>query len=142
MPPSIRAVRELTEPQVRQLHALYMGEWWCNSRSLDDVQTLIRGGTLLLGLVHTESQELLAFARFITDGLFKAMLYDVIVHPDWRGQGLGRRLMDEIQALPDLQHIRHVDLHCLPPMVPFYQQWGFEVLQNDMVSMRRERPPA
>jgi ribosomal protein S18 acetylase RimI-like enzyme len=133
-------IHTFTEAQARQLHALYQGEWWCQGRSHDEVHRMIAGGCLLFGLSDGENGQLLAFARVLTDGVFKAFLCDVIVHPDHRGMGLGRRLMNHILEHPDVGQVRHVELYCRPDRKSYYQEFGFsDEAQKDIVLMRRMR---
>jgi GNAT superfamily N-acetyltransferase len=79
-------------------------------------------GSLCFGLV--EDDELLAFARVVTDQATFAWLCDVFVSPRARGRGMGKQLMQHIMADPRLQGLRRwslatADAHGL------YAQYGF-----------------
>jgi GNAT superfamily N-acetyltransferase len=50
-----------------------------------------------------------------------AELYDLYVIPAWRGQGVGRVLVEQLMA----QATRPLYLACLPTAVGFYQRFGF-----------------
>jgi len=65
-----------------------------------------------------------AFARVVTDGASFAYLADVFVLPAYRGQGLGKQLVAEVMAHPELQGLRRfmlatADAHAL------YAKFGF-----------------
>ena len=45
------------------------------------------------GVCDAKTGRLLAFARVLTDGVFKAFVFDVIVAAECRGRSLGSRLM-------------------------------------------------
>jgi predicted GNAT family N-acyltransferase len=135
--PGYTVVEALTENQMRQLHALYQGEWWTRGRSLDDVRRMIEGCDFVVGLCVNPGGRLAAFARVLTDGVYKALVFDVIVALDCRDQGLGRRLMEWIVGHPTLGRVRHIELYCLPDMVPFYEKWGFSTDVSGVVFMRR-----
>jgi GNAT superfamily N-acetyltransferase len=130
-------VESLEEGQVRELHLLYQGEWWTRGRSPEDVRRMLGGSDYVFGLCANPGGQLAAFARVLTDGVFKALLFDVIVAPGFRDQGLGRRLMDCIIGHPTLGHVRHLELYCLPEMVPFYEKWGFSTDVSGVTFMRR-----
>ena len=107
------------------LMALYRSAWWSAERSPDDVRRMLAGSNLVFALAESQGGRVVAFARVLTDGVYKAMVFDVIVHPDCKGEGLGQRVMEEMLAHPDVARARHVELYCLPELEPFYERWGF-----------------
>ena len=130
-----RFVHELDEHHVRQLHSLYQGEWWSSGRTLDEARRCVQG-SLCFALVD-EGDRLVAFARAITDSIFKAMVFDVIVAPDHRGQALGDRLVEHLLDDERLRDVRHVELYCLPEMFPYYRRHGFTEAVGAVRLMRR-----
>ena len=126
----------LSEELAGQLHALYQNEWWSAGRTREETTRVLEGSDLTLALV--EEGRLLGFARVLTDGVFKALIFDVIVAPEKRGSDLGRRLIDEIINHPTLGGVKHFELYCRPGMVPFYEKWGFTGDLGEIRLMRRE----
>ncbi|OAI52915.1 GCN5 family acetyltransferase [Planctomycetaceae bacterium SCGC AG-212-F19] len=127
----------LTERQVHDLVQMYQNEWWTKRRALSQVEQLLKHSDLIVGIC--EGERLVAFARVLTDFVFKAVIYDVIVDAGYRSQGLGRQLMDTIVNHPSLQSVKHLDLYCLPPLLPFYEQWGFTSNLGELRFMRLSR---
>lgn len=80
-----------------------------------------------------------AFARVISDFATFANLVDVFVLPDWRGQGLGKRLMAEVVAHPQLQHLRRFTL-ATSDAHGLYRQFGFAALTAPGSFMERYDP--
>jgi GNAT superfamily N-acetyltransferase len=80
---------------------------------------------------------LVGFARVLTDRVFKALVFDVIVAPDHRADGIGRGLMEQIVGHSDLRKVAHLELYCLPEMAPFYERWGFSTDVSGLQLMRR-----
>jgi predicted GNAT family acetyltransferase len=91
--PELIDIERLSEVQMEDLHAMFGGEWWTRDRSFDDTRRMLRRTDLLFGICERESGRLVAFARVLTDGVFKAFVFDVIVCGAWRGRGLGSRLL-------------------------------------------------
>jgi GNAT superfamily N-acetyltransferase len=135
--PAFASVQALNEAQVRELHALYQGEWWTRGRSLEDVTRMLSGSGPVFALVTEPDAQLAAFARVLTDGVYKALVFDVIVAPAFRNLGLGRQLMEAIVSHPALSVVKHLELYCLPNMVPFYERWGFSTDVSGVAFMRR-----
>jgi GNAT superfamily N-acetyltransferase len=90
-----------------------------------------------VGELVPPGDRLVTFARVLTDRIFKAIIFDVIVASAHRGDGLGRRLMDKIVEHPDLTSVRHLERYCLPEMVPFYEKWRFSTDVAGASYMRR-----
>ena len=136
----LRRIDRLTESHVRDLHAMYLTEWWTHRRVLDDVRRMARHG-VIIGFEEEATGRLAGFARVITDFVFKALVLDVIVQPEHRGTGLGKALMDAVVEHPDLKDVLHFELYCRPELVPFYQRWGFTAELGDLTFMRRGAAP-
>jgi len=115
----------LADEQIEKLWKMYESEWWTRGRQLADVRNMLRQSDLLIGLCDSERKHLTAFARIVTDYVYKALILDVIVEPAYRGRGLGRLLMESILHHPSLKSVRHFELYCLPELVPFYKKWKF-----------------
>lgn len=129
----------LTDAQVGELCALYQNEWWTQERELSDVRRMLDHTDVVVALRETSTGKLAAFARVLTDGVYKALIFDVIVAACYRGQGLGAILMKAIVEHPRLQGVRHLELYCLPELVPFYQKWGFTAELGQLRFMRRAK---
>jgi len=131
-------VEALDRDQTGQLHELYLGEWWSRSRTLADVERMLAHTDHQFGICEADSGRLVGFARVLSDRVYKALIFDVIVAPDQRRAGLGKRLLDRILGHPELKDVRSFELYCLPEMAPFYECLGFTRGVGGLVLMRRE----
>ena len=129
-------VDKLNKQQLKDLHALYQNEWWTDKRTKKEIKIMLRHTDILIGIVNKKGK-LVGFARVLTDRIFKAEIYDVIVHPDHRDKRLGKVLMEAILYHKKLRNVPQFNLQCLPEMAPFYERWGFAE-QADLVFMRRQ----
>lgn len=136
-PPTYTLRHQLTPAQVDQLVELYRNEWWCKHRTKADVQRMLAHVDLLFALVDNHSDTLIAFARVLTDFVYKALVFDVIVHPKHRGRGLGDALMRAMFEADALRNVQSIELYCLPEMAPFYDRFGFSVDDTGCVFLRR-----
>jgi len=72
---------------------------------------------------------LIGFGRAISDGYIQAAIYDVVVLPDFQGDGIGRQIIDKIvDSLPGCNFI----LYAAPGKEPFYQKLGFRRMKTAM----------
>lgn len=122
--------RNLTPADAPALTDLYEDyEWWAD-RTVADVHRALDGTEIAVGI--EDEGELVAAARVLTDGVYYANVFDVIVATDRRGGGLGRRLMEAVVEHPDLQRVVGLSLLCRRGLVPYYESVGFEFFDPEM----------
>jgi predicted GNAT family N-acyltransferase len=131
-----RIVETLTESQVSDLMDLYKNEFWSDKRTRQDVVKMLASTDVIIGLVD-ECDRLIGITRVLTDFVYRAMIFDVIIKPTHRKMGLGAKLMDAVLNHPKLQTVENFALNCLPHMVPFYKRWGFSDDVGEMKFLRR-----
>nr|QVY57967.1 GCN5-like N-acetyltransferase [Betaphycus gelatinus] len=111
---------------------LYELEQLCDSvgwvrRPLKKVKLAIDHSFLTLCLFYKNKhyRQLIGFARATSDTVFNATIWDVVVHPDFQGQGLGKMLMDQIIIQLRCADISTITLFADPQVVSFYRNLGF-----------------
>jgi GNAT superfamily N-acetyltransferase len=129
--------RSLNDHHVNQLVELFQEEWWTKGRIKADVVKALGSNGSVFAFIDPDGDELVAFARAMTDGVYKAMIFDIIVKSTWRNTGLGGLLMETVMNDPALINIKHRELYCLAEMVPFYEKWGFSDELTGLHFMRK-----
>jgi GNAT superfamily N-acetyltransferase len=137
----LQFVSRLTSEHIEQLWRMYQGEWWSRGRKLEDIRRVVEHSDLIFAFCDPETGQLVAFARVLTDFVYKAFIFDVIVERRRRELGLGRMLLDAITAHPALLFVEHMELYCRDEMVPFYEKWGFTAAQHNVRLMRKVQEP-
>ena len=110
--------------QLDAIHSYLTRSYWSPGVPRDVVARAI-ANSMCFGIYLGEAQ--VGFARVVTDKASFAYLADVYVLEAHRGQGLSKRLVETIQAHPDLQGLRRfllatMDAHGL------YARFGFKPL--------------
>ena len=131
-----RIVETLTESQVSDLMDLYKNEFWSDKRTREDVVKMLASSDVIIGLVD-ECDRLIGITRVLTDFVYRAIIFDVIIKPTHRKMGLGAKLMDAVLNHPKLQTVENLALNCLPHMIPFYERWGFSDDVGEIKFLRR-----
>jgi ribosomal protein S18 acetylase RimI-like enzyme len=134
----IQIADSLTEDQVHDLVRLYQSEWWTGGRNEPQIREMLRNGDVIVALSDKQTGRLVGFARVLTDFVYKALIFDVIVDSGYRSKGLGQMLMDHIVNHPNLRSVKHLELYCVSEMVPFYRRWDFTTEIGELQLMRRE----
>ncbi|MEA5618864.1 GNAT family N-acetyltransferase [Cronbergia sp. UHCC 0137] len=111
---------------------LYELEELCDSvgwsrRPLRKVKKAIEHSFLVASMwqVRGNKKRLIGFARATSDHAFNATIWDVVVHPDFQSQGLGKALMKYVLKKLRNEEISNVTLFADPQVVDFYRTMGF-----------------
>lgn len=117
-----------------QIVPAVQGSYWGQGRTAMDIRRAF-AGSAVVGVF--EDGQHLAVARAITDGVFHAYIYDLIVFEPHRGRGLARVLMDTLLVHPQLKSVTGWmlstrDAHGI------YEKYGFAPVEpNRTMWMRR-----
>ncbi len=99
--------------------------YWARSRTLEQTRTAIEN-SICFG-VYADGK-MVGFGRVVSDRATFAYVGDVFIVEEYRGRGLGKRLMTAMVEHPDLQGLRRwvlatLDAHGL------YREFGFTELK-------------
>jgi GNAT superfamily N-acetyltransferase len=126
-----------TEPAIRIEHALHATDWPTLAEVMARAPLKVRDPPDLARAAAASYANAYAFAgdvlvggaRAVSDGVFYATIYDVVVDPAWQGNGVGRRLVrDLLDRLP----VDKVFLTSVPGKEGFYAKLGFLRQTNAM----------
>ena len=122
------------EIELQQLQDLLRQTGWANRRSTEGIQTMLEGTPLTLGAWGGD--HLVGFVRVITDGIYRALIDDVVVEESKRGTGIGSELMQRI--VDRLAGVEEVFLRCGEHVVPFYERHSFERSNGVIMDLKRD----
>lgn len=131
----MNVIYQFSDQQIKQVHQLYKTVWWAKDRSLEDTTACVKGSQICIALLDDNNQ-LIAFTRIISDFIYKAIIFDVIVDENQRGNGIGQTLMGLIKDHEQLKKVKHFELYCLPEMEAFYSSFGFSTEVGGIKLMR------
>ncbi len=131
----MNVIYQFSEQQIQQVHQLYKTVWWAKERSLEETTACINGSQICIGIVD-DNDELIAFTRILSDFIYKAIIFDLIVCELQRGNGIGQKMIGLIKNHTQLKKVKHFELYCLPEMEPFYANFGFSTDVGGIKLMR------
>ena len=109
---------------LNQLQALFQScAFWAQERSIEDLDVAIANSEPVISV--WDQRRLIGFARATSDGIYRATIWDVIVHPNYQGCGLGRRLVETVLSHPRMNRVERVYLMTTQQQ-RFYERIGFE----------------
>jgi N-acetylglutamate synthase-like GNAT family acetyltransferase len=129
-----------TPSDLAQLQALFqVAAFWAQDRTLVDLEVAIAHSHPVISV--WDNSTLIGFARATSDGIYRATIWDVVIHPDCRSAGLGRQLVQALLAHPHLNRVEQVYLMTTHHQ-KFYEHIGFEInASSTLVLLQRTTQP-
>ncbi len=130
-------------PSANEYLALFESTGWNREYRLsaENLQEAIRQSWFLV--TAYDQNRLVGTGRVISDGVFHALIVDVIVKPECQRRGLGTAIMRRLLERCRAAHICDVQLFCARGKVPFYSQLGFIARSEEAPGMDfRPIPPS
>lgn len=93
-----------------QVRALFRAAGWTEDiarYSTAQIQKLLRHSYLVLTAWNDEDQ-LVGFASAVSDGVLCGLVQNLVVHPDYRGHGLGTKLLRDLSQAMRRQGVHYL----------------------------------
>ncbi|MFN7898899.1 MAG: GNAT family N-acetyltransferase [Synechococcaceae cyanobacterium] len=97
--------------------------FWAQGRQTAQLRRMLAGSQAVVSL--WEHGQLVGFGRASSDGVFRAVLWDVVVAESHQGQGLGRRVVEELLRCEPVRRVERVYL-MTTNRASFYRHLGFD----------------
>ncbi len=108
---------------VGQLQALFRdNSFWGRERRPAGLLRSLRGSDVIVST--WDGEDLVAVGRATSDGIYRAVLWDVVVRQDWQGRGAGRAVVSRLLAAPPVRCAERV-YAMTTHGVGFYRRLGF-----------------
>jgi ribosomal protein S18 acetylase RimI-like enzyme len=124
MPSSLKTMITFSERkdiEPAQLVRLYRQAPWSQGRTQEDARTVLTHTDVVVSA--WDGDKLVGFGRVLTDYVYRASIWDVIVDKSYQGQNIGTELIQQILHHPSLKQI---ELFWLCTRTPdFYEKLGF-----------------
>jgi N-acetylglutamate synthase-like GNAT family acetyltransferase len=106
--------------QIQEL--LNTSAFWARDRNIEDLEIAIDNSDPVITI--WDGSRIIGFARATSDAIYRAAIWDVVIHPEYRGAGLGRKLVETVLAHPRVNRVEKVFLTTTHQQ-SFYERIGF-----------------
>ena len=122
--------------QLEQLQRLLDAHsFWASGRSQRELSRMLAGSQAVISA--WQDSRLVGFGRATSDGVFRAVLWDVVVAGEHQGRGLGRRIVEALLEDPALQGLERTYLMTTNSS-GFYEQLGFTTVERQRLMLRQK----
>ena len=118
---------------LRKLKCLFdSNAFWASDRKLSTIRRILAGSSVVVSLWRRE--RMVGFGRATSDGISRAVLWDIVIANDLQGNGLGRKV---VEALVNSHQLINADRIYLMTTYrsEFYEQLGFKKVVDQSLLM-------
>ena len=114
--------------RINDIHKMLSKVFWSPNITENEILKGITNSALVVG-AYNERGKQIGFLRVVSDKVRFAYILDVVVHEDYRRQGIGQKMVKFTLSHPELKDVYQwllvtMDAHGV------YEKCGFELLKN------------
>jgi GNAT superfamily N-acetyltransferase len=123
-------------PDKDEYFALFETTGWNASYRLtpEDLERANQNSWLVVSAY--DGSKLVGFGRVLTDHVMHAMIFDMIVLPDYQGRGIGTMILNRMVERCLELGVGDIQLFCARGKMAFYEKNGFEPRPGDAPGMQ------
>ena len=118
-------------PEVEELKFLFSQTSWASKREDHDIEKMLNNLSVFVSI--RDNSVLIGFGRAITDGIYRALIDDIIVDHTHQGKGIGRIIVESL--LDQLEGVEEIFLNTKPELEDFYKRFGFSKIK--IITMKK-----
>ena len=128
-----------TSPCKEQYYSLFETTGWNQEyqATREELECTLTNSQFVVAVYDVE--KLIGSGRIISDGVLHAMIYDMIVHPNYQGKGIGTQILQRLIQWCNENNIRDIQLFCARGKRSFYEKNSFISRNDDAPGMQYRR---
>ncbi|NYE07535.1 ribosomal protein S18 acetylase RimI-like enzyme [Bacillus niacini] len=123
----LRIHSDFSKLSLDEMKEIYSSVGW-TKHTIEIIKQIFEASNVIA--LVTVNGRIIGFGRAMTDGVFNAAIYDVIVHPEFQKQGIARQIMEYL--LDKLSNISCVHLISTSGNEDFYKKLGLKRIKTGM----------
>ena len=94
------------------------------------IKNLISGSYAFAVAIDIRIQKAIGMGRLLSDGIADAYIQDLVVHPQYQGSGIGKKMINSLIQYCLSHGIRWIGLIAEPGNNSFYKSLGFKPMKD------------
>lgn len=124
----IKFVNNWPEGEIVELYKT--GGWWKDSYDPSGIKPLMEGSFAFAVVVKKDTGKAIGMGRVISDGVSDAYIQDLVILPEHRGHGVGKKLTNALLDYCLSKKLHWIGLIAEPEQDKFYLSLGFKHMTN------------
>ncbi|MGX6444852.1 GNAT family N-acetyltransferase [Neobacillus sp. K501] len=124
---SMEILSDISKANLDEMLDIYASVGW-SKHTKEIIQQVFEASNVFA--LATVDGRIIGIGRAMSDGVFNAAIYDVVVHQDFQKQGIARKIMEYL--LEELRDVSCVHLISTTGNEEFYRKLGLKTIKTGM----------
>ena len=112
---------------------LHRNAFWAQERTINDLRKCLANSDVIISI--WSNNELVGFGRALSDGIYRAVLWDVVIDQNHQGKGYGKMIIKNILESKEIQYTKKIYLMTTSKK-SFYSQFDFKEVSCQTILVR------
>lgn len=124
------------QPEINRYMNLFNAMGWFDKQkiSAEEMKIVLDNSWYMICAYHED--KLIGFGRLMSDGVIHAMIYEMIIEPEYQEIEIGKQILKLLVDKCNNSGIRDIQLFCAKGKKEFYLKNSFEVRPDDAPGMQ------
>ena len=127
-------------PHLRPTNGLYKlqrlldrNTFWAKSRTMNDLKKCLANSDVIVSL--WVKNEIIGFGRALTDGIYRGVLWDIVIDQNHQGKGFGTLIVKNLLSSKKIKNTKKLYLMTTNKKL-FYSQFDFKEVSSQSLLIR------
>ena len=97
--------------------------FWAQNRTINDLKKCLANSDVIVSL--WVGKEIVGFGRALTDGIYRGVLWDIVIHQNYQGKGFGKLIVKNLLSSKKIKNTKKLYLMTTNKKL-FYSQLDFK----------------
>jgi len=107
--------------------------FWANGRTIDDLKKCLANSDIVVSL--WVGDEIVGFGRALTDGVYRGVLWDIVIDQNHQTKGFGKLILKNILSSKKIKNTKKLYLMTTNKKL-FYYQFNFNEVTSQKLLVR------
>ncbi len=107
--------------------------FWEKNRTINDLKKCLANSDVVISL--WVGKEMVGFGRALTDGIYRAVLWDIVIDQNYQGKGFGTLIVNNLLSSKKIKNTKKLYLMTTNKKL-FYSQFEFKEVTSQKLLIR------
>ena len=107
--------------------------FWAKNRTIDDLKKCLANSDVVISI--WVGNEIVGFGRALTDGIYRGVLWDIVIDQNHQGKGYGKLIVNNLLSAKEIKNTNKIYLMTTNKKL-FYSQMDFKEVTSQNLLIR------